>query len=233
MGRHWTLAALIVFAISAASPTSARSLVEGRVVGIVDGDTLTVLVAGRESVRVRLAEIDAPESPGQPFSRAARQRLGELCAGQSARVDVETRDRYGRIVGTVECAGRSANATLVQEGLAWVYVRYARPGSPLFAIEREARAARRGLWADASPLPPWDYRGGRRAAAAAAPAESPLETGSQVRGNRNSRIYHLAHCSSFEQVGRVEVGALDRSEAAQGAHGKTPGRPKRRCWAPA
>lgn len=198
---------------------------EGRVVGIADGDTLTVLAAGNRQVRVRLAEIDAPESPGQPFNRRATQRLSELCAGKTARVVGSRQDRYGRTVGTVYCDGVSANADLVQQGLAWVYVQHAAANSPLYALEREARAQRRGLWADPNPVPPWEYRAQQRAtpaptARAAPPTAAARPAGTaarEVRGNRNSRIYHLPHCPSFNQVAqhnRVPFASEQEAQAA-------------------
>ncbi|HEX6008376.1 MAG TPA: thermonuclease family protein [Burkholderiales bacterium] len=125
-------------------------------VGVQDGDTLTVLI-DRRQVRVRLVEIDAPEL-GQPFGTRAKQSLSELCYGRRAELDIRGRDRYGRTLAQVSCGGKDANAEQVVRGLAWTYVRYVTPDSPLHALEREARAARRGLWGDPQPIPPWNWR---------------------------------------------------------------------------
>ena len=131
--------------------------IAGEVVGIADGDTLTVL-AGRQEIRVRLSEIDAPERR-QAFGTVARQHLAKLCFRKQAVVKAESTDRYGRVVGRVACAGVDANAAMVRAGLAWAYTRYMR--DPRIAIlEREARAARRGLWRDPAPIPPWAFRHG-------------------------------------------------------------------------
>lgn len=121
-----------------------------------DGDTLTVLVERRQ-VKVRLADIDAPELR-QPYGGHSKRSLSELCFGKSATLDVRNRDRYGRAIATVTCAGTNANAEQVRRGYAWTYTRYARADSPLFRIEHEARATRRGLWADPAPVPPWNWR---------------------------------------------------------------------------
>lgn len=125
-------------------------------VAVHDGDTLTVLVYSRQ-VRVRLIEIDAPEL-GQPFGTRSKQSLAELCFGKQAQLDTRSNDRYGRALAHVTCGGQDANAEQVRRGYAWTYVRYAARNSPLHALEREARAARRGLWGDPAPVAPWDWR---------------------------------------------------------------------------
>lgn len=132
-----------------------------RVVAVQDGDTLTVLV-NRRQLKVRLKDIDAPEL-GQPFGRNSRQSLSDLCFGKIAAIEVGGRDRYKRAIAQVTCAGTDANAEQVRRGYAWTYTRFARRDSPLFTVESEARAARRGLWTDPAPVAPWDWRrNGRR-----------------------------------------------------------------------
>lgn len=132
------------------------ALVVGLVVAIVDGDTLTVLNEDFQQVKVRLAEIDAPEKR-QPFGARSRQSLGDLCHEKRAEVRVIDVDRYKRIVGRVTCAGVDANAEQVRRGLAWVYDRYAKDKT-LYRLQDEARGAGRGLWADRAPVAPWDWR---------------------------------------------------------------------------
>lgn len=132
----------------------------GRVVAVADGDTLTVLDAGQRQHRVRLAEIDAPEKR-QPFGQRAKQSLSDICFARVAVVADSGRDRYGRIVGRVRCAGMDANAEQVRRGMAWVYERYARDPD-LWRLQEDARTARRGLWADVAPVPPWQWRAQRR-----------------------------------------------------------------------
>lgn len=157
-------AAALLGALICGAASAAQAL-EGQVTGIADGDTLTVLVDGRREVRVRLAWIDAPETgrgqkrPGQPFAQAAKGSLSEICFRRRASVQVVDEDRYGRAVGRVFCGGRDANLEQVRRGYAWAYRRYDPPREILEA-EREARAARRGLWADPGASPPWEWRGG-------------------------------------------------------------------------
>lgn len=130
-------------------------------VSVHDGDTLTVLIEQRQ-LRVRLTEIDAPEL-SQPFGRRSKRSLSELCFGKTAELDIRSHDRYGRTLAQVTCAGKDANAEQVRRGYAWTYTRYARRDSPLYGLQLEARAARRGLWDDPAPIPPWAWRrNGRR-----------------------------------------------------------------------
>ena len=117
---------------------------------------MTVLIERRQ-VKVRLTDIDAPELR-QPFGTRSKQSLSQLCFGKIAALDVRGKDRYKRSLARVTCDGTDANAEQVRRGFAWTYTRYARADSPLHAIEGEARAAHRGLWADATPVPPWDWR---------------------------------------------------------------------------
>lgn len=147
------LAALALILIT--FPVSAESL-SGKVVGVADGDTLTLLTAEHSQVRVRLAEIDAPEK-SQAYGQASKQSLADLCFGKQAEVRVIDTDRYGRTVGRINCNGTDANLTQVQKGLAWAYRKYLHDNVILNA-ELQAKTARLGLWQDADPTPPWDYR---------------------------------------------------------------------------
>ncbi|HYD58921.1 MAG TPA: thermonuclease family protein [Noviherbaspirillum sp.] len=125
------------------------------VVGISDGDTLTVL-EDRRSVKIRLANIDAPEK-AQPFGQRSKESLSELCYGKNASYQVQDIDRYGRTVAIVTCAGVQANRAQVERGLAWVYPKYNRDES-LPPLQEDARTSRRGLFADPDPVAPWEWR---------------------------------------------------------------------------
>ena len=152
------VARVLVLALVFALPAHGAELF-GQVTRIVDGDTLTVLV-NRRQVKVRLIDIDAPEKK-QAFGTRSRQSLSEICGGKTAQVDDRGRDRYGRTLGQVTCAGVNANAEQVRRGMAWVYVKYAPKDSPLYAIEADARLHRRGLWQDTKRVPPWEWRTNR------------------------------------------------------------------------
>lgn len=145
----------------------------GRVVGVSDGDTLTLLVpdgASFKQVKVRLGEIDTPESK-QPYGERAKQTLSDLAFGKQARVVVQDTDRYGRTVGRVYVGNLDVNAEMIGRGAAWVYRDYAKDPS-LYRLENEAKAAKRGLWAlpEAQRCAPWDWRKNACPTSAAAPA---------------------------------------------------------------
>ncbi|TCZ61384.1 thermonuclease family protein [Roseicella aquatilis] len=151
------LALILLLALHLA-PARAATELRGHVVGITDGDTLTLLTPGKRQVKVRLAEIDTPESR-QPYGTRARQALAELTFRRQVRVVVEDTDRYGRRVGRVHAGRLDVNAEMVRRGAAWVYDQYSHDPI-LAALEAEARAARRGLWAlpEAERVPPWEWR---------------------------------------------------------------------------
>jgi endonuclease YncB( thermonuclease family) len=107
-------------------------------------------------IKVRLAEIDTPEK-AQPFGQRAKQSLSDLCFNKQARIEDKGLDRYGRTIGRVWCSGVDANAYQVQMGMAWVYDRYVTDRS-LYALQDDAKTSRRGLWADADPIQPWQWR---------------------------------------------------------------------------
>ena len=132
----------------------------GRVVNVHDGDTLSVLV-DYQKVRVRLVQIDAPEL-GQAFGRRSKESLASICATQTAFVNGTGKDRYGRQLGWVTCNGIEANSEQVRRGMAWAFVRYAPKDSPLHRLQAQAKLEQRGLWAEASATPPWEWRAQQR-----------------------------------------------------------------------
>jgi micrococcal nuclease len=123
----WFPSFLVFAALLTSLASSASEDLSGRVFGITDGDTLTVLV-NREPVKVRLAEIDTPER-GQPWSKKAKQALSEKVYGKVVRVEVTGTDRYGRSIGHVLLDERDINREMVREGHAWAYRKYLRDPS--------------------------------------------------------------------------------------------------------
>lgn len=134
----------------------------GRVVGVTDGDTITVLAQRNTQEKIRLSGIDAPEK-AQPFGQVSKQHLADLVFDRQVVVDWAKRDRYGRIVGKVMVDGRDACLDQVISGMAWHYKKYQGEQSPedraaYAAGEVTARAAKAGLWSDPAPAAPWDWR---------------------------------------------------------------------------
>ncbi len=148
---------LLALALAAHAET-----ITGRVVGVADGDTITVLDANKVQHKIRLSGIDAPEKK-QPFGNRSKESLSDLAFNKTANVETSKRDRYGRQIGKVLVNGRDVNLVQVERGMAWFYRQYQREQSPndrrLYeAAEDAAKADKRGLWRDAEPVPPWEFR---------------------------------------------------------------------------
>ncbi len=160
-GRAWFTAALGLFMLlvllrpATAQPASYPYTIEGDAVAITDGDTIKVL-RGKTLYKIRLNGIDAPEKK-QAYGMKSKDFLAGLVFKRRVEVIVRSMDRYGRYVGDVLVDGRSANAALVAAGLAWQYTAYSTDPA-LAALEKDARLKRLGLWADRSPMPPWEFR---------------------------------------------------------------------------
>lgn len=143
-----------VLPLPSCSPSG--DILRGRVVEVADGDSFTLLDEGTNCHRIRLYGIDAPERT-QPFSRKAKEALDGLIAGKTIEIQRMDKDRYGRIVGIARVGGINVNEVLLRDGWAWHFTRFDQ--NPDWAnLEREARQARRGLWAEEQPLPPWEFR---------------------------------------------------------------------------
>lgn len=127
----------------------------GKVIAVLDGDTLLVQRGGKP-VKVRLAEMDAPEK-AQPYGAASQKSLAELVMGQQIRVAVRAVDNYGRLIATVRVNGTNANHEQVRRGMAWEYSRF-HSNRELMALQREAQQARRGLWAGENAVEPSQWR---------------------------------------------------------------------------
>lgn len=161
-GEPTAIRALCLLASLSFVAAQAADTLSGRVVGISDGDTITVLDKANKQHKVRLAGIDAPEN-GQAFGSLAKESLSRLVFDKPVTVESHKVDRYGRLVGKVLAAGRDVNLDQVRAGFAWWYREYAKEQTPedqkAYAdAEEEARAFRRGLWRDARPIPPWEFR---------------------------------------------------------------------------
>jgi endonuclease YncB( thermonuclease family) len=158
-----TLAALTLAALALASAASAAaSTLTGRVVGVSDGDTVTVLDESKRTHKIRLLGIDSPEKK-QPFGERAKQSLSDLVFDRQVSVEGGKQDRYGRSLGKIMLDGQDINLEQIRRGMAWHYKQYARDQSPQDRVayaeaESAARQKRVGLWQDANPVPPWSFR---------------------------------------------------------------------------
>ncbi len=186
---------LIVLVFLVACQVQAADL-SGRVIAIADGDTFTLLTADKRQVKIRLAEIDAPES-GQPYGNKSKQALSGLIFGKDVRVVVQTTDRYGRTVGRPYVSSLDICEEMVRTGAAWAYREYLIDRS-LLTIEAEAKAHKRGLWglSEAQNMPPWEWRrsGGSNTAGDC-----------QIKGNINSKGDHIYHVPDSNSYGVTQI----------------------------
>lgn len=152
----------LYLAASAISFAAAAHTIEGRVVRVSDGDTVTLLDGLHAQYRIRLAGIDAPEK-AQPYGDASKRHLSDMVFGESVTVDYEKHDRYGRIIGKILKDGHDASLEQLRVGLAWHYKQYQREQSradrgAYAEVEHDAQQAHAGLWRDPAPVPPWTWR---------------------------------------------------------------------------
>jgi endonuclease YncB( thermonuclease family) len=159
--KHSTLCAAALLTMTVLGVAHAET-VKGRVVGITDGDTITLLDADKRQHKIRLDGIDAPES-GQPFGGAAKRNLSDLAFNQEAVAECGKVDRYGREVCRVLVDGVDVCLEQIRAGMAWFFRRYAKELPPdrreqYAGAEAQAIGERRGLWAEAATVPPWDWR---------------------------------------------------------------------------
>lgn len=162
-GFPWWVAPVVIW-VWVGVLVSCRPPVRNEIVAdVLDGDSLVVWIDGRRQ-EVRLYGVDCPER-GQPHADRAKAFSRDTVLNEPVRLEVRDQDAYGRWVAEAFLAdGRSLNTMLVREGWAWWYRDYAGHRRDLARLEREARRAGRGLWAEKDPTPPWDYRASRRAA---------------------------------------------------------------------
>ena len=180
-----------------------------KVVGVKDGDTIVLLVNGEE-VTVRLHGVDTPEK-NQAYGQRAKQYTSDLVFGKQVRLIVDSKDRYGRTVGTIILPdGRSLNEELVRNGMAWHYKAYSKDVN-LANAEADARRFKRGLWGDPNPVAPWDFRKNRTGSASAKTATTaPIPAGATKRtvylcNSSGSAVYHYDRSCSVLKRCKADV----------------------------
>ena len=173
-----TLLAASALLLLLVADARAGGIIAGMVRAVYDGDTVLLATSEDDRLKVRLYGIDAPEtakpdSPGQPFGEIARRILMYKILGRQVSAEVMDIDRYRRTVAVIRYEGRDINREMVAEGMAWAYRQYLQGpyASEYIGVEEVARARHKGLWRDANPMPPWEFR-------------HALEIGSKRRGRR-------------------------------------------------
>lgn len=191
-------------------------VIEGKVINVHDGDTITVLNQSNENFHIRLQGIDAPELK-QEFGSVSQQNLSRLVLGKQVTIYWTKIDKYRRIVGTIMLDGHDMNIEQIRAGLAWHFKKYEDEQEPLdrrtySAAEQQARAAKLGLWQDPDPTAPGDWRQGVKTKRWGPP---PPE--GTIIGNSNSKKYHRPDCSGYRDMAernRVFFKNVEEAEAA-------------------
>lgn len=177
----------------ASTPKTGIDLVEGKVVRVENGDTITVQANGQRLYLVKLQAIDAPDI-GQPHYEDSQNSLSKLIRGKDVRVVVHATGPSGVMIGTVYRKGRDVGLSLLERGLAWHYKRFpyqqaAASRKTYSDAQNIASAAGLGIWADASPIPPWVFRG--EAVSSVPGAAEPSRANESPEPRANVRKYIL------------------------------------------
>lgn len=191
-------------------------VIEGKVINVHDGDTITVLDQDNKKFHIRLQGIDAPELK-QEVGSVSQQNLSRLVLGKQVAIYWSKVDKYRRTVGTIMLDGHDVNIEQVKAGLAWHFKKYEDEQSPqdritYAAAEQTARAAKLGLWLAADPTVPGDWR-----QAVKTKRWGPPPPEGTIIGNKNSKKYHRPDCSGYRDMAeknRVFFNSVAEAEAA-------------------
>ena len=152
---------LLIFVLFLSNIVNAKTI-EGLVVGVADGDTITLLDQQKNTYKIRLQGIDAPEKK-QAFGEKSKQSLHDLVHGKQVHVEYDKEDKYGRTVGKVTLGDLDVCLQQLVLGMAWHYKKYqneqsANDRAVYSDTELKSKSLRLGLWADDTPMPPWEFR---------------------------------------------------------------------------
>ncbi len=149
-------ALLLLTSTAFAAPPATETRLTLKVTSVHDGDTFTGVHDSNQQVKVRLDAVDAPKL-GQPYGQASRKALSDKLFGKTVTVITKKHDRYGRTIGHVLIEKRNINLELLEDGAVWHYEAYDH-SKRLREAEASARSSKKGLWRDANPVAPWDWR---------------------------------------------------------------------------
>ena len=168
----------------------AQSPIQGKVVGVADGDTITVLQDSKQ-YKIRLYGIDTPEKK-QGFGQKAKKFTSDMVFRQQVKIVAYDTDRYGRTVGMVYIGKKCLNEELIKNGYAWVYKKYCSESfcNRWLQLERKARVNKLGLWTYDNPVAPWDFRRGKS-------NKSKDKIPGEYHGNVSSKVFHESDCKYF------------------------------------
>jgi endonuclease YncB( thermonuclease family) len=207
--------------------------ITGTIDSVIEGDLITIISKGKE-VEIRLFGIDTPEKT-QAFGQSAKNFTGAMASKGEIRVEPKTKDQSGKIVGLVFVNGINLNEQIVSQGFGWVYRQYCKERfcADWLKLESNAKGSQKGLWANANPTPPWEYRKNQRSGGegnglklTAAPSASVKIVPSgpaAYHGNIKDHVFHSAACKEFN-CPTCKVNFQSISEALDAGY-----RPHREC----
>ena len=129
---------------------------KGKVIAVSDGDTIKLLTQDKVTHKIRLLDIDAPEKK-QPFGNKSRDNLASYIAGEIITVKYKSKDKYGRILGTIYFENLDINLQQIKNGYAWVYKQYSK-NQTYYKEEQKAKELKKGLWIEKNAIAPWEFR---------------------------------------------------------------------------
>jgi endonuclease YncB( thermonuclease family)/methylphosphotriester-DNA--protein-cysteine methyltransferase len=199
-----------------------KLVIEGKVINVHDGDTVTVLDQNNHKFHIRLQGIDAPELK-QAFGSVSQQNLSRLVLGKQVEIFWTKVDKYRRTVGTIMLAGQDMNIEQVKAGLAWHFKKYEDEQDPqdrktYAAAEQQAREAKLGLWQDPDPTAPGDWRAGVKVK-----RWGPAPPEGTIIGNISSKKYHRPDCPGYRDMAEKNRAFFKTVEEAEAAGYKRAG----------
>ena len=212
MGLKIGLLAIMLFLV----PQAELKTINGEVILVRNGDTLTVKTKRNRAYKVRLADIDAPEI-GQPFGKPSRRLASDLALKKTVRVNYTFKDKYGRLIGEVFLPdGKLLNEEMLKAGLAWHY-RVKHPHSSyLEKLEYKAWQKKLGLWVQDKPIPPWEFRREKRLPNPPSKTEDmdyDLFLTYGLVGNPKTRVYEWPECKGYPKNSKGYINFGSRLEA--------------------
>ncbi len=187
-----------------------------KVIAVMDGDTIMVL-RGNQKIKVRMANIDAPEKD-QAFGKQSRDSLLEMVGKKTVQIDSQAVDQYGRIVGQIKVDGLDVNQQQVKRGMAWEYSHY-HTDKTYIGLQSDAQQARRGLWTQTSPQAPWQWRKLHPSVKPTAPTHQPAASPASPKVLYDMECGKKRHCAQMSScdeahfyLTRCGVKTLDRNK---------------------
>lgn len=196
---------------------SFSATITGKVISVADGDTITILTQQHEQIKIRLSAVDTPEG-NQAYGNKAKAFTSFMVKGKNVSIEPETIDKYGRTVAMVFVDGLNLNKEIVANGQGWVYRKYCKGAfcDDWLKLEKQARNAGIGLWADKNPIAPWEWRQSQRNGDNDTGVTASVVSGTGIyHGNRRSQVFHGSSCRDYNCKNcTVMFGSVNEAENA-------------------